>query len=162
MVSIKKEKRNLAKSFLFILLYPLFFFSKKIGAKTEISDFEKRTGFSNYGWPSKFVKIFRWINANPAMKGNGVSYTPLSSLEGAITPNGLHFERHHYGVKDINSKKYSLKLDGNIEYPINFSLILNFLNLLNFFNLFKFITDNEYLSENITSIHLSGDQIFLI
>ena len=33
----------------------------------------------------------------------------MSKLKGTITPNGLHFERHHYGVKDINPKKLSVK-----------------------------------------------------
>ena len=56
-------------------------------------------------------KFFRWIVANPVTKGNGVSYTPLSKLKGTITPNGLHFERHHYGVKDINPKNYQLKIE---------------------------------------------------
>ena len=35
----------------------------------------------------------------------------MSKLKGTITPNGLHFERHHYGVKDINPKNYQLKIE---------------------------------------------------
>ena len=44
-------------------------------------------------------------------RGNGVSYSPLSKLKGTITPNGLHFERHHYGVIDINPKNYELEIE---------------------------------------------------
>ena len=82
----------------------LFLEIKKLYLTLKVSDFEKNTGFRNYGIPSKFEKIFRWIISNPITKGNGVSYTPLSKLHGSIVPNGLHFERHHYGVKKLTQK----------------------------------------------------------
>ena len=87
------------------------FGNKKALSNFKVSDFEKNTGFRNYGIPSKFEKIFRWIISNPITKGNGVSYTPLSKLHGSIVPNGLHFERHHYGVKEINPKNYYLVIE---------------------------------------------------
>ena len=31
-----------------------------------------------------------------------VSLTPLQDLHGVITPNGLHYERHHFGVPTID------------------------------------------------------------
>ena len=49
------------------------------------------TGFRYYGQPSKYEKIFRWIIANASLQGNGLSYTPLSKLNGNITPNGPSF-----------------------------------------------------------------------
>jgi sulfane dehydrogenase subunit SoxC len=32
-------------------------------------------------------------------------------LNGTITPNGLHFERHHYGVKEVNPDQYILTIN---------------------------------------------------
>ena len=103
MKSFIKDKRNLLKKFI-ISSFFFIIYQKKLMPYQKVSEFEKNTGFRNYGVPSSFEKIFRWIVANPVTKGNGVSYTPLSKLKGTITPNGLHFERHHYGVKDINPK----------------------------------------------------------
>jgi len=88
-----------------------FFVTRKTKADLIISDFEKSTGFRNYGLPSKFEKIFRWIIANPSLKGNGVSYTPLNKLSGSLVPNGLHFERHQHGVKEINPELYELVIN---------------------------------------------------
>ena len=109
MKNLIKEKRNFFKNIIIFLSSILFF--KKLKAYQNISEFEKNTGFRNYGIPSSFEKIFRWIVANPVTRGNGVSYSPLSKLKGTITPNGLHFERHHYGVIDINPKNYELEIE---------------------------------------------------
>ena len=103
----KKKRRFFLSSLLSFFLVPFFF--KKINSY-ELSDFEKQTGFKNYGSPSKFERIFRWILSNPALKGYGSSYSPLSKLEGTIFPNGLHFERHHYGVFDSNPNNYFIKI----------------------------------------------------
>ena len=52
--------------------------------------------FSTYGVPSKYEdSVVRFPTQNQAVPGNGVSWTPLHLMEGTITPNGLHFERHH-------------------------------------------------------------------
>jgi sulfane dehydrogenase subunit SoxC len=32
---------------------------------------------------------------------SSISFTPLADMHGIITPSGLHFERHHGGVPDI-------------------------------------------------------------
>ena len=40
--------------------------------------------------------------ANPATQGIGAARTPLQLLDGMITPNGLHFERSHSGMPDID------------------------------------------------------------
>ena len=107
---IADHKRLFFKFSIFGFL-ALIFKNKKVLSNLKVSEFEKNTGFRNYGVPSKFEKIFRWIIANPITKGNGVSYSPLSKLHGSIVPNGLHFERHHYGVKEIDPKNYLLVID---------------------------------------------------
>jgi len=46
----------------------------------------------------------------------------LHELEGIITPNGLHFERHHNGVPDIDPSTWRLTLHGRVERPLVFDL----------------------------------------
>src|SRR5271170_3058100 len=59
--------------------------------------------FSGYGVPSHWRgEIKRTIGALPGRPGTGSSRTPLERLEGSITPAGLHYERHHNGVPDID------------------------------------------------------------
>ena len=59
--------------------------------------------FSHYGNPSPFEDdVVRYPAANSQVNGNGSSWTPLHEMEGTITPNGLHFERHHNGVPKID------------------------------------------------------------
>lgn len=79
--------------------------------------------FSNYGQPSVHEKeIIRWISANPNVPGNGVSWTPLEELQGTITPNGLHYERHHNGVPDIDPSTHEIMIDGLVDKPLTFSI----------------------------------------
>lgn len=78
--------------------------------------------FSNYGMPSEFEKSIRWIGSTQGSPGNGVSWTPLHELEGTITPNGLHFERHHNGVPSIDPVLHSLFIHGNVKKPLSFTL----------------------------------------
>ena len=74
---------------------------------------EPGTPFSTYGQPSKFEdNVLRYPSTNEVVPGNGVSLAPLHLMEGAITPNGLHFERHHNGVPQINPKKHRLLIHG--------------------------------------------------
>ena len=44
-----------------------------------------------------------------------VSFAPLQSLFGIVTPSGLHFERHHQGWWDIDPAKHRLMLNGSDE-----------------------------------------------
>ena len=79
--------------------------------------------FSNYGQPSPHEsKVVRWIAANSAVPGNGVSWSPLHALEGMVTPNGLHFERHHNGVPAIDPAQHQLLIHGLVERPLFFSV----------------------------------------
>ena len=43
-------------------------------------------------------------------------------LEGTITPAGLHFERHHNGVPDIDPGQHELFIHGMVKRPLAFSL----------------------------------------
>jgi len=79
--------------------------------------------FSNYGQPSPHErKTIRWTMANRDASGNGVSWTPLHDLEGTITPNGLHFERHHNGVPQIDPKQHQLLIHGLVKTPLLFDM----------------------------------------
>mgnify|MGYP002654414567 CR=1 FL=1 len=42
-----------------------------------------------------------------------VSFSPLQSLFGIVTPSGLHFERHHQGWWDIDPSKHRLMINGS-------------------------------------------------
>ena len=79
--------------------------------------------FSNYGVPSAHEKkTIRWTMGNRMAPGNGVSWTPLHDLEGTITPNGLHFERHHNGVPQIDPARHQLLIHGLVNKPLVFSV----------------------------------------
>ena len=43
-------------------------------------------------------------------------------LEGIITPSGLHYERHHNGVPDIDPATHRLLIYGLVERPLEFSI----------------------------------------
>ena len=43
-------------------------------------------------------------------------------LDGVITPSGLHFERHHNGVPDIDPDRHELLIHGLVRRPLAFSL----------------------------------------
>ncbi len=84
---------------------------------------EPGAGFSNYGEPSVHEKsVVRWISATEMAPGNGVSWSPLHELDGIITPSGLHFERHHNGVPQIDPARHSLVVMGRVERPLEFSV----------------------------------------
>lgn len=79
--------------------------------------------FSNYGQPSEYEQqTIRWTMANAMASGNGVSWTPLQDLEGTITPNGLHFERHHNGVPKIVPDKHQLLIHGLVNQALSFNV----------------------------------------
>src|SRR5258708_6462628 len=79
--------------------------------------------FSAYGTPSKWQeKVQRIFTLGPGRAGTGVSRTPLHLLEGTITPGGLHFERHHNGVPDIDPVRHELFIHGMVKRPLAFSL----------------------------------------
>lgn len=79
--------------------------------------------FTNYGQPAEHERhVVRWISANEAVPGNGIAWSPLHDLDGSITPNGLHFERHHNGIPAIDPATHRLALAGMLERPAAFDL----------------------------------------
>ena len=79
--------------------------------------------FSPYGVPSPHEdKVIRLASANSVLQGNGASWSPLHQLEGTITPNGLHYERHHNGVPQIDPKHHKLLIHGLVEKELFFSI----------------------------------------
>jgi sulfane dehydrogenase subunit SoxC len=68
-----------------------------------------------YGKPSKYeANVQR--RPSPGLtqtSQSSVSFAPLQSLFGIVTPAGLHFERHHQGWWDIDPSKHRLMLNGS-------------------------------------------------
>lgn len=81
--------------------------------------------FTAYGQPSKFeAKTVRvWAPpANPGTPGIGASRTPHHLLDGMITPNGLHFERAHGGIPEIDPARHRLAIHGLVKRPLVFTM----------------------------------------
>jgi sulfane dehydrogenase subunit SoxC len=70
-----------------------------------------------YGAPSQFEKNLQ-RRESPGLTRVGassVSFTPLQGLFGIVTPNGLHFERHHQGWWDIDPSQHRLMVMGMVK-----------------------------------------------
>jgi sulfane dehydrogenase subunit SoxC len=79
--------------------------------------------FTGYGTPSKYEKhVVRNIGGNRRPAGEGVSWTPLEDLRGIVTPSGLHFERHHDGVPDIDPAIHKLVIHGLVRQSLMFTV----------------------------------------
>jgi sulfane dehydrogenase subunit SoxC len=48
--------------------------------------------------------------------------TPLDAGEGIVTPSGLHFERHHGGIPNINPATHSLTVHGMVDGARKYSM----------------------------------------
>ena len=79
---------------------------------------------SGYGSPSKHEgKVQRIVRPGvPGAPGTGGSRTPLEFLRGTITPAGLHFERHHNGIPDIDPAQHRLVIHGRVKRPLSFTM----------------------------------------
>jgi sulfane dehydrogenase subunit SoxC len=79
---------------------------------------------SDYGTPAKYEsKVTRsLIQSKPGTTGSGASRTPIEVLDGMITPSGLHFERHHSGVPDIDPDAHRLLIHGLVKRPLIFTV----------------------------------------
>ena len=74
---------------------------------------------NSYGMPSKWEKNLQ-RRESPGLTrvgGSSVSFCPLQGLFGIITPNGLHFERHHQGWWDIDPTKHRFMINGLVKNP---------------------------------------------
>ena len=79
--------------------------------------------FELYGQVSRFEQhVARKITRIGDMPGNGSAQTPLHLLDGMLTPSGLHFERSHSGVPDIDPDAHRLVIHGLVKRPLMFSL----------------------------------------
>jgi sulfane dehydrogenase subunit SoxC len=77
-----------------------------------------------YGMPSKHeAHVIRrnveWLTASTE---SSVNFTPIHELSGIITPNGLHFERHHGGIPDIDPADHQLMIHGLVDKPLMFTM----------------------------------------
>jgi sulfane dehydrogenase subunit SoxC len=79
-----------------------------------------------YGRPSKFeanvVRRYRHGLPAPATRLSSFSLGPLQDLHGIITPNGVHYERHHAGVPTIDPSEHRLMVHGLVERPLIFTM----------------------------------------
>ena len=79
--------------------------------------------FTPYGQPAEHEnEVVRYPAPNRVLRNNGASWTPLHRLEGMITPNGLHYERHHNGVPQINPAEHRLLVHGLVRQPAFFNI----------------------------------------
>ncbi len=70
-----------------------------------------------YGKPSRFESNVQ-RRPSPGLTQttqSSVSFAPLQSLFGIVTPSGLHFERHHQGWWDVDPSKHRLMINGSDE-----------------------------------------------
>ncbi len=80
---------------------------------------------SPYGLPSKYEAPVQRLIKRPAIDvspGTGSSRTPLHRLNGIITPSGLHFQRNHNGVPDIDPTTHQLLIHGLVRRPLTFTI----------------------------------------
>ncbi|MEI8157565.1 MAG: sulfite dehydrogenase [Burkholderiales bacterium] len=78
----------------------------------------------SYGKPSKFEADVQ-RRQSPGLTQTtqaSVSFAPLQSLFGIVTPSGLHFERHHQGWWDIDPSKHRLMINGMVKSAKVFTL----------------------------------------
>jgi sulfane dehydrogenase subunit SoxC len=73
-----------------------------------------------YGQPSKHEanlirRTVEWLTAD---KIASISMSPLHKMKGIITPSGLHFERYHGGVPEVNPDDHRIMINGMVERPL--------------------------------------------
>jgi sulfane dehydrogenase subunit SoxC len=77
-----------------------------------------------YGKPSQFEANVQRRQSPGLTQTNqaSVSFAPLQSLFGIVTPNGVHFERHHQGWWDVDPRQHRLMVHGLVARPLVFTL----------------------------------------
>ena len=71
----------------------------------------------SYGIPSQYESNLQ-RRESPGLtrvSASSVSFSPLQGMFGIITPNGLHFERHHQGWWDIDPNQHRLMVMGLVK-----------------------------------------------
>jgi len=77
-----------------------------------------------YGAPSQWERNLQ-RRESPGLtrvSAASVSFAPLQGLFGIITPNGLHFERHHQGWWDIDPSQHRLMINGLVKQARVFTM----------------------------------------
>ena len=77
-------------------------------------------GASGYGMPSKHESSVQ-RRQSPGLTPqpqSSVSFTPLQNLFGIITPSGVHFERHHSGMPEVDPAQHRLMIHGLVKRPV--------------------------------------------
>ncbi|GAB1576535.1 sulfite dehydrogenase [Bordetella petrii] len=72
-----------------------------------------------YGMPSRYEANLQ-RRESPGLtrvSAASVAFAPLQGLFGIITPNGLHFERHHQGWFDIDPSQHRFMVNGLVKQP---------------------------------------------
>ncbi len=79
----------------------------------------KPVATTGYGMPSPHEKNLQRRESPGLTRVNAasVSFAPLQGLFGIITPNGLHFERHHQGWQDVDPARHRLLVHGLVSNP---------------------------------------------
>jgi sulfane dehydrogenase subunit SoxC len=77
-----------------------------------------------YGHPSRFEDnlIRRQSPGLTRTNESSIAFTPLQNLFGVITPNGLHFERDHAGLPDLDPSQHRLAVHGLVAQPKIYSM----------------------------------------
>jgi len=77
-----------------------------------------------YGHPSPYEAgvIRRQSPGLTRTNESSIAFTPLQNLFGTITPNGLHFERDHAGLPDVDPVQHRLAVHGLVAKPKIYSL----------------------------------------
>lgn len=70
-----------------------------------------------YGSRSQFETEVRWW-----LPSRIASFTPMQNGYGIITPSGLHYERHHAGIPNIDPRRHNLVVHGMVDRPMKFSV----------------------------------------
>ena len=81
--------------------------------------------FSGYGHPAKAEETVQRYPTKPygdIAAGSGNSQTPIEALNGTLTPSGLHFERHHNGVPEIDPAQHRFVIHGLVKRPLAFTV----------------------------------------
>ena len=77
-----------------------------------------------YGRPSKYEGNVQ-RRPSPGLtqtSQSSVSFAPLQSLFGIVTPSGLHFERHHQGWWDVDPSRHRFMINGMVKTPKVFTM----------------------------------------
>jgi sulfane dehydrogenase subunit SoxC len=76
----------------------------------------KPVAFHPYGMPSKYEANLQ-RRQSPGLTPTpqaSVAFAPLQGFFGIITPNGLHFERHHQGWADVDPEQHRFMINGMV------------------------------------------------